>query len=130
MSGCSHPGGLLMLVDAGLSIRCGKCSQKWNVSRWILDLMIDPDIEGRHIPAATAGPTLDAIAMHCARLDFALRSMGRAFWRQDHTPAQENALQLSQDALKDFSEMRPHLQELLEAVITNFPKANLERNSE
>jgi hypothetical protein len=114
---CKHTGAFH--AEKG-RITCLSCEETWPLSRWMIHLITEPDT---YTLDDTEGLTVEALAMHTARLDYALREMGRAFWGKDHTPKQERAIEQAAEVVAAYGHLRPQLQPLLEAVIAAFPKA-------
>lgn len=126
---CDHPPGVVFLTDAGLTVQCGACGVRRRVSRQQIQVLMAPKAGERDLPPDPKpqdkfyGPSSADIALIARRLDFALRAMGKAFFRGDHTPKQEYAIELAVDACNGFKEIEPGTQKWLDAVVARFPDA-------
>ena len=123
---CRHPRRALYLTNDGTVIQCRECGCRRNFSvQWAETTMAqkaggtpDPMPEDR-----IYGPTFADLARMTRRLDFALRAMGKAFYKGDHTPAQESALEIAVDAANGYRTMSVDLQRWLDTLTMNFPEA-------
>lgn len=121
---CAHPSAHIGIVDYGLSIACTACGLKRRLERKQIDLlMAEKAGASEYLSPAAMEPSLESVAMQASRLDFALRAMGRAFWRVEQTPAMETAMELAKDAVDGFAKMRPNMKAMLDRAIAAFPQA-------